>query len=106
MSAAGVDCSEDYVLIPGAENNPAMGAIPTAAGALCGRAFSVLVDVAAIIYDPAAHLSVCSRLLPFQVGVHFDSDEVSTGVDSATNEEGKADGGILGFSLNYQQIMC
>ncbi|TRY78130.1 hypothetical protein TCAL_15291 [Tigriopus californicus] len=68
--------------------------------------FLCLVDVAAIIYDPAAHMSVCSRLLPFQVGVHFDSDEVSTGVDSATNEEGKADGGILGFSLNYQQIMC
>ena len=46
---------------------------------------------------------------PFVVHVKTDADEVTSDVDALTNESLGSifdAGGILGFSLDYQQISC
>ena len=43
---------------------------------------------------------------PFQVGVVFDENEITTG-DSGTSAENKhVPGGIIGFKLTYFQRTC
>ncbi|XP_059079183.1 uncharacterized protein LOC131877512 isoform X2 [Tigriopus californicus] len=105
-SSQGTNCQSDYLFIPNVEAAPvnlaiALGAAP---GRVCGRIFST-VD------DDAATASVCSRIKPFQIVVQTDLDEVTSDVaanaDGAdTNEMSLGPGGIIGFSLNYQQISC
>jgi len=106
-------CSLDYINIPGATTatiaaitNPA--AINVYGSRLCGRFFGptqgLLINNAI-----AENRSVCSRVTPFRVSVHFDNNEqnTATAADMATlNEFQGGPGGIIGFKLHYWQVSC
>ncbi len=69
---------------------------------LCGRFFDA-EDAQA----PAAPVTVCSQVTPFRLGVHFDGDEQAASAgDADDQEQAMAPGGIVGFSLEYEQIGC
>ena len=47
--------------------------------------------------------------IPFRLTLKTDENEVTTGnnaIDADDNEQNGMPGGIIGFSLNYQQISC
>lgn len=99
------NCYSDYIMIPGGsaqgtatlyqESSISATTAPTL-NKLCGRFMGT---------DKAtASVSVCTRLVPFVIGVYTDGDEITedSGADMAqTNEQGKIPGGIVGFSLTY-----
>jgi len=125
-SGTGVNCdaaanakSNDFVTILG--GNPAATNIidaNLAAGeggndVFCGRYFS---NVAA---GGTTDVTVCSRVTPFRLGVHFDGHEaVGAGanaamfgkesVDEASGKAAVNDAtlGIFGFSLGFRQMAC
>ncbi|TRY72707.1 hypothetical protein TCAL_13001 [Tigriopus californicus] len=108
-SGVGTQCSEDYLIIPGAFDLLGDKTLETVDPAttqerLCGRILSAITGkMAADVYDntdPTKSASVCSKNTPFVIGFKSDGDEV------AAEEMGGAPGGIVGFSLNYQQIKC
>lgn len=68
---------------------------------LCGR--QLLENGGAGDAAWAAGLSVCTNVVPFQVGVHFDGDELTSGIDGEANsdETELRPGGTIGFSLCY-----
>jgi len=104
-SDVGTTCIHDYLEIPGG-NTQAISAIAIA-GAIntnryCGRFFNS-VDA------KTASATVCTRNLPFRVGVKFDDSEVATKdtKDSAElAEQSLFPGGIMGFQLTYFQRSC
>jgi len=131
MSGVDVTCdaiamvdSADYVTILGGNNDVANGganlvnAVIAAgeggADRFCGRYFNAAGGA-------AADGSVCSRVTPFKLGVHFDDHEaVGTGLVAdailakAQTNEGSAGAagpprpplGIMGFQLGFAQLGC
>merc|ERR1712038_957820 len=82
-SDVGTTCIHDYLEIPGG-NTQAISAI-------------------------AATITVCTRNLPFRVGVKFDDNEVHTAATADTANVGEQNafpGGIIGFKLTYFQRSC
>lgn len=107
-SDVGTQCSEDYLTIPGAFDLKGGETLATVAPAptqerICGRTLSAITDQSpAMIYDTAIAAmmaSVCTRNTPFVVSFKSDDNEIMM-------EEMAAPAGIIGFSLNYQQIKC
>lgn len=106
-------CSSDYIWIPqgdiSTQFTTAISPQDNAPGdghpnRFCGRYFD---SADAEVYTGA---SVCSYLVPFELGVDFDDDEHCTADDSPVNcepiiknESLGGGGGILGFSLCYVQ---
>lgn len=103
-------CSTDYIEIPGATTAAiAVIAAPAATIAIgnriCGRTFknANLALVTETTY------TVCTRQLPFRIGVNFDADEQNQLVTASMailNESMGAPGGIIGFKLTYWQLAC
>ncbi|TRY72201.1 hypothetical protein TCAL_13281 [Tigriopus californicus] len=80
-------------------------------GRICGRVLSSIVDKALtdayVVADPTKQISVCSQATPFVITFKTDNNEAETAITDATTAEVKtAPGGIIGFSLNYQQLAC
>eukprot|EP00094_Tigriopus_californicus_P014059 TCALIF_13615-PA protein Name:"Protein of unknown function" AED:0.10 eAED:0.10 QI:0/0.63/0.66/0.91/0.54/0.66/12/94/345 len=116
-SATGADCTTDYLLIPGAQDviGPAMPLAQEVAmsglqGRICGRVLSSMTGKglgdAYLVGTPAMQISVCSQATPFVITFKTDDNEVETGADALTAEVKVAPGGIIGFSLDYQQLAC
>lgn len=99
-AAQGTDCASDYIRIIGADT-PANAAVDNAVSPirskLCGRQFSV-IDNGAFNDE-----SICTKVVPFTVGVNFDANEVVSAIDdnADTDETELRPGGIVGFSLCY-----
>jgi len=102
-SAQGTDCADDYLQITGAQSVAIAAidnAVSSALSKFCGRQFQTTADKA------FADESVCTKVVPFQVGVNFGADEVAGG-SAAKNGEANTDetevrpGGTIGFSLCY-----
>eukprot|EP00094_Tigriopus_californicus_P012585 TCALIF_12169-PA protein Name:"Protein of unknown function" AED:0.29 eAED:0.29 QI:0/0.5/0.66/0.66/0/0.33/3/6/149 len=73
---------------------------------ICGQVFSsVTGNTVAIAYDAAIAnmmISICSQTRPFEINFKSSPDEATM----PNREDATAPGGIIGFSLNYQQIPC
>merc|ERR1712241_340767 len=102
-------CTNDWIEIPGA-NSDAIAVIQASTGVatatdisrICGRVF-------APTNAAAAADTICTRTLPFRVGVNFDDSEVGTNAATAmagTSEQSVFPGGIIGFQLTYWQVGC
>jgi len=98
-------CVEDWLDIPGA-NTIAIASIAAAqtidVARICGR---ILSSASEAVID----ITVCTRQLPFKVGVNFNSEEICTVVadDMAILcEQQQFPGGIVGFKLFYTQVAC
>jgi len=109
QAAISSSCVTDWIEIPDG-NTAANAAIaaPIAAAAItnisrfCGRVFAL----AAAATDS---VTICSRQLPFRVGVNFDDNEAASVAADAmalSNEQVAAPGGIVGFKLTYWQVGC
>jgi len=118
-------CTTDYVSIPFAFRGDQAFATATtvpvfdaAAGdnvadlktRLCGRIFAADEDLAADdVYAAAATaISVCSVARPFRFTVDFDDfeDTVTAKGNAVDNDIQNAPGGIIGFSLDFTQLVC
>jgi len=120
VPAAMATQSSDFVTILG--GNPAatniidnnLAALEGGSDVLCGRYFAAAAAA-------AADATVCSRVTPFRLGVHFDGHEavqaVAAGmmpmfgkanVDEASGAAAANDAtlGIFGFSLGFRQMAC
>lgn len=101
-SDVGSNCMGDHITIPGGQTKGI--AVDTAILAtdsisqFCGRYLNT-------DREQAASASICSRVTPFMVGVHFDADEATTGTInvSQTNEQSEIPAGTVGFDLRYAQ---
>merc|ERR1719223_618866 len=104
-SVVNADCTQDYLAIPfGTTNAIASIALPEAqlvhTHRFCGRQLHITEATA----TPA---TVCSRVLPFRIGVNFDNNEANVGAKAeSTNELSGFPGGIIGFKLTYWQVAC
>jgi len=97
------NCIADYLNIPGGsasaiaatyqEANASQTVAPTA-NRVCGRIFGTSTAT-------ATQGTICSRVIPFVVGVVFDADEVTGTAAPNTNEQDETPGGIIGFHLTY-----
>lgn len=116
QSEIGTNCNTDYITIPGGVSAAIVAILSTAGNAAyipnagtvpngrhCGR---YLATNAAVF----AAQSICTTHVPFEVSVDFDDGEVCSAITNSILCEFKnADsnlgggGGILGFSLCYQQ---
>jgi len=119
VPAAMATQSSDFVTILG--GNPAatniidntLAALEGGSDVLCGRYFNAAAA--------AADATVCSRVTPFRLGVHFDGHEavqaVAAGmmpvfgkeaVDEASGNAAVNDEtlGVFGFSLGFRQMAC
>jgi len=98
-------CNADYLVIPGGDTlaNAATTPAPLAnLNRFCGRELNPTAMVA-----NANVVSVCTAVLPFTVGVHFDADEEHTAIangQTANSEAAVPPGGIIGFSLCYTTL--
>ncbi|XP_059087180.1 uncharacterized protein LOC131883679 [Tigriopus californicus] len=85
-----IGCLTDYLVIPAGVDTKMDGDLEATdmsnAQRICGIAFSI---------DEPTSVSICSRSAPFFVEFKSDGDE-------APLEEN----GSVGFSLNYQQMVC
>jgi len=125
VAAAGAD-SADFVTILGGNANVAAGganlinaAIAAGEGGVdrfCGRYFNVMPGAAT---GAAVDGSVCSRVTPFKLGVHFDDHEavgaaaMVGAVGQANVNEASAGAavndsplGVIGFQLGFAQLGC
>lgn len=107
-------CTADYIEIPGA-TTAAISVITapanplTLANRICGRAFGPSTITTAGPIVTAATYTVCTRHLPFRIGVHFDAGELNSAAAASMyddNEFAGAPGGIVGFKLEYWQVAC
>ncbi|XP_059087107.1 uncharacterized protein LOC131883612 [Tigriopus californicus] len=110
-SGVGSECSEDFLSIPGAINLVGGATLPmmvpvVTQNRICGQVFSsVTGNTVAIAYDAAIAnmmISICSQTRPFEINFKSSPDEATM----PNREDATAPGGIIGFSLNYQQIPC
>jgi len=115
-------CTTDYIDIPGAISainvvNAVVDDAGTGEGGLpgsrlCGRLFTPPGATLAANADaaPADQFTVCTRTLPFKIGVNFDDSEEDDIDDAASmltkKEEQGAPGGIVGFAFNFWQVTC
>jgi len=110
-SATGSLCTTDFLEIPGATTAGIAAIVApanpvTLGNKICGRAFSAIQDH---VLTNAGAWTVCSRAMPFRVGVNFDSQEYNTVAAASMtilNEFQGAPGGIIGFNLAYYQVAC
>jgi len=101
-------CSLDWIEIPGG-STAAIAAIaaPVAAATsfinrFCGRYINTANSIAGTV-------TICSRELPFRLGVNFDNQEIATKIADAmatVSEASEAPGGIVGFKLTFWQVGC
>lgn len=104
QGGTGTACQTDFLVIPGAVNAPITVGTSTALGdsKICGRFFSSITAA-------TAGVSVCTQTRPFRITFKSDSFEATTatGANMANvNEQNGMPAGIVGFSLNYQQVAC
>lgn len=104
-NAVGTQCTLDYIEIPNAVTLTIASATTVIGGAsrLCGRHLNVATTTT------TTSVSTCTRTYPFRLGVHFDETELSDGstaYTALTSESDEFPGGILGFSLNFEQKDC
>jgi len=103
------DCTDDWIEIPGG-STAAIAAISTPVAAtinfvnrFCGRYLALLVPGGVIT------ATICSRTLPFRVGVNFDNQEIATVLADSmgtVQEQSESPGGITGFKLTFWQVGC
>jgi len=104
-SVVGTSCSTDYITIPGGQTLASAMTATVVLGATgtnnqyCGRALNTDSIALPTIND----VSVCTRNVPFTVGVYYDSDEVTGTTQAQTNEQVAGPAGIVGFDLKYAQ---
>lgn len=103
-SDEGSSCSQDYITIPGGQSQAisqiaGVANTDNTASRFCGRFFDT--TAAGVVITA----SVCTRSVPFVVGVKFDADEVTGAADPETNEQDDFPGGIVGFDLAWAQQM-
>lgn len=99
-------CTLDFVFIPHG-TTAAIAAITTPnlglANRFCGRHLSTATA-------STAEETICSRVYPFRIGVHFNDSEMCAADDTHMCEVNVAaagnPGGILGFALGYKQQSC
>jgi len=98
------ECIADYLEIPFGGKTDVAASTAVALGPnsrFCGRYLATDGTAA----DTSA--TVCSRVYPFRVGVHYDKAEVCTiSVMSQACENNVVPGGIVGFHLTYTQVAC
>lgn len=98
-SAVDSSCQTDYITIPNgmAIAQTVANGLTAAAFKFCGRRFNSADSL-------AADIVICSRSLPFVVGVNFDGSEEVATTDMADMDEGFAfPSGFVGFHLTYAQ---
>lgn len=107
QSASGTDCVADYIEIQGGQTNANAVAADLRISIVnrwCGRE---LLPMRAQAWAAAitATTGVCTNVVPFELAVHFNDNEViaNTG-DAMTAEAGVNPGGIIGFSLCYETL--
>jgi len=91
-------CIADFITIPLAvAKSVTAGDITSSAFRICGRNLNNLETIAAV--------TVCSRVLPFMVGVQFNGFEVeATASQTMENDESvAAPSGYVGFHLQFKQ---
>jgi hypothetical protein len=104
------DCSTDWLDIPiantaanAAISTPTASAVITNVSRFCGRILGLGDEI-----DTTT--TVCTRALPFRVGVNFNRDEDDADGESdamaATAENSEVPGGIIGFKLTFFQGTC
>jgi len=107
----GIDtvCRTDYIEIPfgttsgiAAKAGTAQAAFiaSTTAGRHCGVRFGVDAGT------PVVVTTVCSKSVPFRVGVHFNHYEDGAPATAVTSELHTATTGTVGFKLLYWQVSC
>jgi len=102
-SAKDTECTQDYLVIP--QGNTAAISItttPTASSArFCGRYLNPTTNT-------NSHVSVCSRIYPFTLGVYFNDNEECNAASGEADlcETDTIPGGITGFALNFVQQSC
>lgn len=98
-SGVEADCDSDWIEIRGGADVGAAG--PSTNTRFCGRELNA-ATATAWAEDNA---SLCTNLVPFEVHVHFDDDEVQAdGGDCSEAETACNPGGIIGFSLCYTTL--
>jgi len=100
MSAVDTACSKDFLTIRDGGNTTTPATFMPAADnqqKYCGRFLNT--DAGSI-----AHNTICSRSVPFNVGVQFDGNEETAGM--ATDDETMFPSGSIGFFLEYAQTSC
>jgi len=95
-SVVDAGCTADFLAIPVAQLVAQAGVL-NSVNKVCGRFLNTADNV-------AANVKLCSRGLPFRVGVTFDNGESITIAGAAkTDETAVFPGGIVGFRLRYEQ---
>lgn len=100
-SAVDTQCTQDFLTIRDGGNTTTPATwVPAADNQqrYCGRFLNT--DQAS-----TAHNTICSRSVPFNVGVHFDGSEQAAGGDE-TDDETLFPSGSIGFFLEYAQTSC
>jgi len=100
-SAVDTQCTQDFLTIRDGGNTTTPATwVPAADNQqrYCGRFLNT--DQAS-----TAHNTICSRSVPFNVGVHFDGVEQTAGGDE-TDDETLFPSGSVGFFLEYAQTSC
>jgi len=98
-SAVDSSCQTDYITIPNgmAIAQTVANGLTASANKFCGRNFNSADAL-------AADIVICSRSLPFVVGVNFDGSEEVASADMADGDEGfDVPSGFVGFHLTYAQ---
>lgn len=98
-SAVDTSCLTDYITIPNGLANDQTVAVGLVAAAnkFCGRNLN---SASAL----AADITICSRSLPFVVGVNFDGSELVASTNMANGDEGfDVPSGFVGFHLEFLQ---
>jgi len=105
---SGSRCSYDYITIPSAMTATLAKTTPNAlatavADRFCGRFLMThMADGAG-----TTHNTVCTRVQPYVVSVHFDADEVTDNTpapaDATKQEQFGFPSAIIGFDLTYAQ---
>merc|ERR1712241_287038 len=104
------DCSSDWLDIPIANTaanaaiaTPTASAVITNVSRFCGRILGLGDSI-----DTTT--TVCTRALPFKIGVNFNREEADETGESdamaATAENSEVPGGIIGFKLTFFQGSC
>jgi len=104
------DCKTDFLVVPGGmlANSVTVGTVADGIERFCGRVWTINV----IGSGTVATRSVCTTRRPFMIFFRTDGNEAedsgAVGAQTgATNEQEFFPGGIIGFSLDFnQQISC